>query len=379
MLRSVRRVAMTLSAMAGFLVSPVFSQQDGKEPAVPTLPAPDPVLPDLSAPRAAARPTKGEVNRIKAEFAKKAAELQEKYEALQQQEAELVEKTNVALLKVIEAAPDSLAALRAAQAVVELGIGDEETEKSIFKALAEHHLTSDELPYLCEAIASHNSEACVDFMQVVSAKAKDPRAKAWGLLCLADQECHKSESGVKADLKKAEEYLEQAIALVPETELEASPRDKAVHRLFTLQNLAIGKPCPEIELKDLDGKEVKLSDYKGKVVLLDFWATWCGYCVELIPSQRELVKKYGDKSFALIGISADDTPEEVVEFQKETPMPWVHWFNGPEGGVIDGWMIPSFPTLFVIDAKGVIRGRDIVDEKELDTLIGKLVEEAEAK
>lgn len=348
-------------------------EPDAKDAASPVLPVPSPP------PAAPVKATKGEVNRIKADFTKKAAELQAKYEALQVQESELVEETNAALLKVIEAAPDSIAALRAAQAIVELGLGDEETEKGLFKSIADHHLESEELPYLCEAISSHSTAACLEFMRIVSDKAKDPRAKAWGLFCLADQECHKADTGEKADLKKAEEYLERVIALVPEDELEASPRGNAVHRLFTLQNLSIGKTCPEVELTDLQGNPVKLSDYKGKVVVLDLWATWCGACVELIPSQRDLVKKYAERPFTLISVSADDSPEDVVAFQKETPMPWVHWFNGPEGGVVDNWLIPAFPTMFVIDAKGVIRGRDIWDEMQLDTLVGKLIEEAEAK
>ena len=80
-----------------------------------------------------------------------------------------------------------------------------------------------------------------------------------------------------------------------------------------------------------------------------------------------------------ISISADDAPADVTTFIKETPMPWVHWFNGPEGGVIDNWIISAFPTMFVIDAKGVIRGRDIWDEQQLDALVGKLIEEAERK
>ena len=380
MLPTVRLALLMFFGAAASVPCVIFAQE---QPPAETAPAASedasPVLPVAPVPKVVRKPTKGEVNRIRAEFTKKATELQEKYEALQAQEAELVEKTNAALLEVIKAAPESVAALRAAQAVVELGIGDEETEKGLFKSLVEHHLESDELPYLCEAIATHSTEPCMDFMRIVSDKAKDPRAKAWGLFCLADRECHKADTGEQADLKKAEEYLEKVIALVPESELEASPRGNAAHRLFTLQNLSVGKTCPEIELTDLDQKPVKLSDYKGKVVVLDFWATWCGDCVQLIPSQRELAAKYDKRPFALISISADDTPEDVSAFTKESPMPWVHWFNGPEGGVVDNWMIPAFPTLFVIDAEGVIRGRDIWDKQQMDTLVGKLIEEAEAK
>jgi len=378
-------VRFVLPAVVCLFLVPDFARADEPKPkedaaAESGLPAPAPP----SAPAGAKAPTKGDVNRIRAEFSREVDALQKKYAELQQEEQTLVDKTSKSLHDIVETTPDSVAALRAIQALIELQFEDEESEKELFKVVVDHHLGSDDLCFLCESLADNPSEPCVAFMRIVSEKATDPRAKAWGFVSLASHECGEADAAAQGgegtcDLKKAEEYLEQALKLVPEDEMEASPRPVAVRRLYILQNLAVGKTCPEIEMKDLDGKPVKLSDYKGKVVVLDFWATWCGYCIELIPGQRELVKKYDGKPFALISISADQDPKEVVEFQKETPMPWVQWFNGPEGGVVDEWMIPGFPTLFVIDAKGVIRARDVRDEQEMDALVGKLIEESEEK
>ncbi|MFM7149292.1 MAG: TlpA family protein disulfide reductase, partial [Gemmataceae bacterium] len=100
-------------------------------------------------------------------------------------------------------------------------------------------------------------------------------------------------------------------------------------------NLSVGAAAPEIESKDLEGKKVKLSDLKGKVVVLDIWATWCGPCKAMIPHTRELVKKMKDKPFSFVSVSADDKLDTVTEFIKKEPMPWTHWYNGADGGIIE--------------------------------------------
>lgn len=82
---------------------------------------------------------------------------------------------------------------------------------------------------------------------------------------------------------------------------------------FTAQAVKEGDPAPDFELKDADGKTVKLSDYKGKVVLLNFWATWCGPCKFEIPWFIEFERAYRDKGFAVLGVSFDDDGWEVVK------------------------------------------------------------------
>jgi thiol-disulfide isomerase/thioredoxin len=73
------------------------------------------------------------------------------------------------------------------------------------------------------------------------------------------------------------------------------------------------KPVPDLSLKDLDGKEVTLKDFRGKVVLVNFWATWCDPCRTEIPWLIELQKKYGDQGFVVLGVSMDDEGEKVVK------------------------------------------------------------------
>ena len=74
--------------------------------------------------------------------------------------------------------------------------------------------------------------------------------------------------------------------------------------------------APAFSLTDITGKPLNLSDYKGKVVVLDFWATWCGPCRIEIPGFIELQKRYASQGFTMIGISMDDSPEPVVDFTR---------------------------------------------------------------
>jgi thiol-disulfide isomerase/thioredoxin len=73
-----------------------------------------------------------------------------------------------------------------------------------------------------------------------------------------------------------------------------------------------GKPAPNVRLKDLDGKEVALSDLKGKVVFVNFWATWCGPCQDEIPSLIDLQNQYASKGFTVVGIAMDEEGKSVV-------------------------------------------------------------------
>ena len=85
---------------------------------------------------------------------------------------------------------------------------------------------------------------------------------------------------------------------------------------------------PDVAGQRLDGVEERLSDYRGRIVLLDFWATWCGPCVAALPKLRELVARLPADRFALISISVDEELETVTRFIEDEPMPWTNWHVG---------------------------------------------------
>ena len=146
--------------------------------------------------------------------------------------------------------------------------------------------------------------------------------------------------------------------------------------LFELQNLSIGKVAPEVLCLNIDGdKEDKLSNYKGKVVVLDIWATWCGPCKAMIPHEREMNEKLKGKPFAFISISGDDSKETLTSFLEKEKMPWVHWFADRKG-ILKDWNIRFYPTMYILDHKGVIRAKGLRGE-ELEKKVNELVVEAE--
>ncbi len=129
--------------------------------------------------------------------------------------------------------------------------------------------------------------------------------------------------------------------------------------------------------KTLQGKTLKSADFKGKVVLVDFWATWCPPCREEIPHVAKLYEQYHDQGFEVIGVSSDNDRPELTTFLKQhAEMPWPELFQA--GGT--GWHpltkkygIDSIPTMYLIDRNGILRtvdGRDAMDK-----MIPELLEE----
>lgn len=116
----------------------------------------------------------------------------------------------------------------------------------------------------------------------------------------------------------------------------------------------MGSPAPEFALRDLNGKELKLSDLKGKVVILDFWATWCPPCKKQIPHLIQLRKTTKTEELAIIGIS-DEPVQKIRAFAEKTNI------NYSLASIKDDSTLPepfsevtSIPTLFLIDANGII-------------------------
>jgi cytochrome c biogenesis protein CcmG/thiol:disulfide interchange protein DsbE len=134
-------------------------------------------------------------------------------------------------------------------------------------------------------------------------------------------------------------------------------------------------PAPDWELSDLNGKRVNLSDFRGKVLILDFWATWCAPCRVEIPHFVELQKQYGDKGLTVIGVSLDEQgPDIVKKFVKQLGVNYPMVMGNEKvtesyGGIV------AIPTTFVIDRQGRIVGRHMgyedkaVFEKEIQSLL----------
>jgi cytochrome c biogenesis protein CcmG, thiol:disulfide interchange protein DsbE len=116
------------------------------------------------------------------------------------------------------------------------------------------------------------------------------------------------------------------------------------------------EPAAALILKTVDGKEHDLAGYKGRVVLVNFWATWCGPCIAEMPSLAALAKKIGEKNIAVIGVNYHESAQKIRDFAASSGVPFP-LLRDPWQEASETWKVRVLPTTFVIDANGTLRYR----------------------
>ena len=140
---------------------------------------------------------------------------------------------------------------------------------------------------------------------------------------------------------------------------DASSEDKAAAEkmLKSIKATAELKSKPlDMKFTAVDGREVDLSKMRGKVVLIDFWATWCGPCVQELPNVLKAYKELHPKGFEIIGISLDSDKEKLESFVKEKGMDWPQFFDGKgwKNEMATTYDIHSIPAMWLVDQKGMV-------------------------
>jgi thiol-disulfide isomerase/thioredoxin len=310
---------------------------------------------------------------------------------------ELTVLTSRDVLKIAEDNPKDPIAIDAAEFVIEKNVmfGPRKETDAAVNIIATHHINSPKVKDLITRLAAtpagpqfFATEAAEKLLKNLSENSTDKDVKGLAFFFLgkgASQQLDDEEDPKKVDslINRAIEYFRKADKEAPDAKVGTTTIGKEVvtqlESLEFMRNLSIGRKIPDIEGTDLGGNKVKLSNYKGKVLLLDIWATWCGPCRAMIPHERELVKGMKNKPFVLLSVSADNEQETLMKFFEKEPMPWEHWFDGKTQSVTKALRIRAFPTMYLIDHTGVIRYKWVGSpgNEKIDHAVEELVKEAE--
>ena len=258
----------------------------------------------------------------------------------------------------------------------DVGLTNNVVDRAV-KYLAADHLTDPTIGKVTLLAALLPHRASRRLIQLVLDKSTHRDAR--GLACFALLKNLQSEREQTTDpvaLKRIDKQVAKLVQRIDQQEfgkvsIDERPLAEAVKALAAPKaQLSLGSLAPEIVGTDLEGARIKLSDYRGKVVMLVFWANWCPYCRRLLPYERQLVSKMEDRPFALLGVNVDKRADAAA-IQRKKMTSWPSWQDGPSGPISSKWHIKGYPTVFVLDRKGTIRWAGYTPDL---SLYGKVIE-----
>jgi RNA polymerase sigma factor (sigma-70 family) len=280
------------------------------------------------------------------------------------------------LLTLLENEPASPAALGAALWILTNSPDGPDLQKAA-NVLLESHIQNPELAALTQELERMRPSCSSNLLQAML--DQNPNKEVRGKACMALATMRKDAAGFGTNTSataEAEKLYERVIAEFGSVQGQGGKAlaELARPELSELRKLAIGKVAPEINGSDLFGGSMKLSDYRGRVVTLLFWSAPCFSEYDAREFNR-LVEQMDGKAFALIGIHADDNPEKAKTVAEKFEMKWPSFADAREGPISKTYNINSWPTIYVLDRKGVIRYRGLYQANQIPTAAEKLLNE----
>lgn len=250
--------------------------------------------------------------------------------------------------------------------------------------LCRHHANGKWADYICQGLNAPKffavpSESIEGLFREVMKNNPGAIAQAEACFCLAQFLFNKAEFArvlrrpEAVDLARrigecwGRDYLTQLKKVDPDKlDREASGffmRGRALHARYWANHAALGKRAPEIKGKDVEGKFMALSDYRGKVVALTFWHPGCVPCMAAVPEERARVQRFAGQPFVMLGVVGNDDRARILKTIQEKQLNWRSWPNeDPErkgGTICAAWNVHGWGESFLLDQQGVIRYRNL--------------------
>ena len=218
-----------------------------------------------------------------------------------------------------------------------------------------------ELKQFDEILAQHKDDKSDDAGQVLVMKAM-----------LYMQVLDDTEKGTNALAQLKRDYPDTKAAKNVDELIEFAKKQGEATKIQ--KSLAEGSKFPDFDEKDLEGKSLSVANYKGKVVLIDFWATWCGPCVGELPNVLKTYEANHSKGFEIIGISLDSDEQKLRGFIKDKKMTWQQYFDGKgwQNKLAGKYGVNSIPATYLVDGQGIIIGKNLRGS-ELEEAVAKAV------
>jgi len=266
-------------------------------------------------------------------------------------------------------------------------------DDDLVKIVRDRFLNDPRMGRLCAPLASGSEDWSMNLLKDVAAKHPDRAVRGQATYSLGMAWRNSTET-MTMGRDRTDPEKEQCLAEARRCFLQVLDKDADVisadgtfrlavkaraelARIDNLPNLKVGKVAPEISGEDLDGQPLKLSDHRGQVVVICFWATWCGPCMAMVPHERELVVRMAGKPFVLLGVNSDEVGDrdKARKATRDKQMTWPSWWDGGfRGGIQTAYDVKQWPTVYVLDPQGVIRLIDVRD-RELDQAVETLLVE----